>query len=57
MLGWPELQPLVLKRASGSELKDMAIRLGMKSLRQNALAKAARGTTSLQQVLDHTIAD
>ncbi len=57
MLNWPELQPLVLRRASGSELKDMAIRLGMKSLRQNALAKAARGLTSLQQVLDHTIAD
>ena len=57
MLNWPELQPLVLKRASGSELKDMAVRLGMKSLRQNALAKAARGVTTLQQVLDHTNAD
>jgi len=57
MLNWADLQPLVLRRASGSEIKDTAIRCGMKTLRQNALAKAARGTTSLQQVLDHTIAD
>jgi type IV pilus assembly protein PilB len=57
MLNWPDLQPLVLKRASGHDIKDTAIRCGMRSLRQNALAKAARGTTSLEQVLEHTIAD
>ncbi len=57
MLNWPDLQPLVLKRASGQDIKMTAIRCGMRSLRQNALAKAARGTTTLAQVLEHTIAD
>ncbi len=57
MLNWQELQPLVLQRRSGHELKEMAIKCGMKTLRQNALAKAAKGLTTLEQVLEHTIAD
>ena len=57
MLNWPELQPLVLQRRSGHELKEMAVQCGMKTLRQNALAKAAKGLTTLEQVLEHTIAD
>ena len=57
MLNWPEIQPLVLRRASGHEIKTQAIACGMKTLRQNALAKAARGVTSIDQVLEHTIAD
>ncbi|HDP34071.1 MAG TPA: secretion system protein E [Candidatus Hydrogenedentes bacterium] len=57
MLNWPELQPLVLQRRSGHEIKEMAVKLGMKTLRQNALAKAAKGLTTLEQVLEHTIAD
>ncbi|MBI3118620.1 MAG: Flp pilus assembly complex ATPase component TadA [Candidatus Hydrogenedentes bacterium] len=57
LLNWPELQPLVLRRASGYELKDQAVACGMKTLRQNALAKAARGFTSIEQVLEHTGAD
>lgn len=57
MLNWPEIQPLVLRRASGHEIKAQAIQCGMKTLRQNALAKAAKGITTIDQVLDHTIAD
>ena len=57
LLNWPELQPLVLRRASGYEIKTQAIACGMKTLRQNALAKAATSMTSIEQVLEHTGAD
>lgn len=57
MLNWPEIQPLVLRKASGHEIKTQAILCGMKTLRQNALAKAVKGITTIDQVLDHTIAD
>ncbi len=57
MLNWPELQPLILNRASGYEIKKQAITCGMKTLRQNSLALAARGFTTIEQVLEHTIAD
>ncbi len=57
MLNWPELHPLVLNRASAYEIKKQAIACGMKTLRQNALALAAKGITTIQQVLEHTIAD
>jgi type IV pilus assembly protein PilB len=57
MLNWPELQPLVLQRASGYDIKKTAIACGMKTLRQNSLAKAVKGLSTIEQVLDHTIAD
>jgi type IV pilus assembly protein PilB len=57
MRNWPELQPLILRRASGYDIKKQAIDCGMKTLRQNALAKAAKGLTSIEQVLDLTVAD
>ena len=57
MLNWPELQPLVLERATGYQIKEQAIACGMRTLRQNALAKAAQGLTSIEQVLEHTVAD
>ncbi|MCK5862538.1 MAG: Flp pilus assembly complex ATPase component TadA [Candidatus Hydrogenedentes bacterium] len=57
MRNWPELQPLILGRRSGQEIKEMAIKCGMKTLRQNALAKAAQGITTLEQVMDHTMLD
>ncbi len=53
----PELQPLVLERRSGQEIKQVAIKCGMQTLRQNALAKAAKGLTTLAQVHEHTIGD
>ncbi len=57
MRNWPELQPLILERASGYAIKKQAIECGMKTLRQNALAKAAKGITSIEQVLDLTVPD
>ena len=57
LLNWPDMQPLVLRRASGYELKNQAIACGMKSLRQNSLARAACGISTIEQVLEHTPAD
>ena len=57
LMAWPELQPLILERATGHQLKSMAIQCGMQSLRQNALAKAAKGLTTIEQALEHTGTD
>ncbi len=57
MPNYPEVQELVLKCAPGNAIKKQAMECGMRSLRQNALAKASRGLTSIEQVLDLTIAD
>lgn len=57
LLNWPDMQPLVLRRASGYELKQQAIACGMKTLRQNSLARAAKGVSTIEQVLEHTPAD
>jgi len=57
MLNWPELQPLILQRASGQQIKKQAMACGMATLRQNSLSKAAQGLTTIEQVLEHTIAD
>ena len=54
---YPELQDLILQRASGQQIKAVAMRCGMRTLRQNALSKAARGITTIEQVLEHTTAD
>lgn len=57
MLNWPDLGKLVMNRASGYDIKHKAVECGMKTLRQNSLAKAAKGLTSIEQVLEHTGAD
>ncbi len=57
LLNWPELQPLVLQRASGYDIKNQAIACGMQTLRQNGLAKAAKGVSTIEQVLEHTSHD
>ncbi|MBI4558062.1 MAG: type IV-A pilus assembly ATPase PilB [Candidatus Hydrogenedentes bacterium] len=57
MPNYPDLQELVMKRAPASQIKNMAIKCGMKTMRQNALAKAAKGLTSLEEVLKLTAAD
>jgi type IV pilus assembly protein PilB len=57
MRNWPELQPLILGRASGYQIKQQAIACGMQTLRQNALSKAAQGLSSIEQVLDLTVSD
>jgi type IV pilus assembly protein PilB len=57
LLNWPELQPLVLERASGYDIKNQAVACGMQTLRQNGLAKAAQGLSTIEQVLEHTSHD
>lgn len=47
----PELRALVLKRASMTELKRACRRLGMKTIREDGLEKAAAGLTTLEEVL------
>lgn len=57
MPNYHDIQELVMNRASGQQIKAAACRCGMRTLRQNALSKAARGLTTIEQVLEHTTAD
>jgi len=54
---YDELKSLTLKRASGLELKQKAIALGMRTLRQNALLKVMKGISTLEEALRVTAAD
>ena len=57
MPNYPEIGELVLKRSSGTQIKKAAVACGMRTLRQNALAKAARGVTTISQVVEYTVQD
>ncbi len=57
MPNYPDLQDLVLSRAPSQKLKEVAMRCGMRSLRQNALTKAAKGETTIEEVLRVTPMD
>ena len=57
MSNYPELEEVILSRGSASQIKAIAIKCGMRTLRQNALAKAARGLSSIEEVLRVTGAD
>ena len=57
MPNYPDLHEHVLKRAASTTIKQVAITCGMKTLRQNALNKAAQGMTTIEEVLAKTIAD
>jgi type IV pilus assembly protein PilB len=52
-----EVKELVLSRASTSEVKKEAIRLGMKTLRQSGIAKIREGVTTIEEVLRATVED
>jgi type IV pilus assembly protein PilB len=52
-----EVKELILSRASTSETKKEAIRLGMKTLRQSGIAKIKEGVTTIEEVLRSTIED
>jgi len=47
----PEIRRLIFENASQDEIRDMAIEQGMETLRQHGISKAARGLTSLAEVL------
>jgi general secretion pathway protein E len=46
-----EVRQLVLKRASADGIKDEAVRLGMRTLREDGWAKVREGLTSVAEVL------
>lgn len=49
-----EIRKLIIQRASGSEIKKIAVKQGMKTLRMAALQKVRDGHTTLEQVLINT---
>ena len=51
------LDAKIIERITRLELKAMAIRNGMKSLRQSGLSKLREGITSFQEVLRVTARD
>ena len=55
MPNYPEVGELVLNKASARQIMQQAMACGTRSLRQNGLAKAAKGITTLAQVLEHTV--
>jgi len=52
-----EIKELVLSRASTSEIKKEAMRLGMKTLRQSGIFKIKNGITTVEEVLRATLED
>ena len=53
----PAIKELILKKAPEVKIKNLARLEGMRSLRENGLAKVIRGETSLEEVLRITAAD
>ncbi len=51
MTNYPELQDLIMTRKPASDIKRVAVDCGMRTLRQNALEKAAEGVTTIEEVL------
>ncbi len=52
-----EVREMILEGASTDELKKMAVKLGMKSLRMSGLTKAKEGVTSIEEVMRVTFGD
>ena len=52
-----ELKKVIFGGPTPIELKDAAIRLGMRTLRMNALLKLKMGLTTVEEVLDNTAPD
>ena len=52
-----ELKELIVKGATGAELKKAAIKSGMRTLRMSGLTKIKEGVTSIEEVLRVTFAD
>lgn len=57
MPNYPELQDLIMTRSPAMEIKRAATELGMRTLRQNALNKAATGQSTIEEVLRISAAD
>ena len=46
-----EMRELIIRRASAAEIKELAIKQGMHTLRQEGIDKILEGTTSVEEVL------
>ena len=53
----PAVKELILKKSQEHELKAVARREGMQTLRENGVQKALEGVTSLEEVLRVTAPD
>lgn len=53
----PRVKDLILKNSSADELKKLAIREGMKTLRMSALTKVAQGMTTIAEAITNSSAD
>ncbi len=53
----PRIKELILKNASADDLKKMAIKEGMKTLRMSALTKVAQGLTTLEEAVTNSASD
>ncbi|MCX8069839.1 MAG: hypothetical protein N2738_04985, partial [Thermodesulfovibrionales bacterium] len=52
-----ELRNLLIKNAGTDDLRKVALRTGMRTLRMDAIEKALNGTITLEQVIGSTLAD
>jgi type IV pilus assembly protein PilB len=50
----PEIRELILDRASTTEIRHLAMKQGMLTLRQDGLIKVAKGVTTVEEVLRET---
>jgi type IV pilus assembly protein PilB len=53
----PELQEAIVRQRPANELKEIATKEGMRTLRQTGLRKVANGVTTIDEVLRVTFAD
>jgi type IV pilus assembly protein PilB len=53
----PELQEAIVKQRPANEIKEVAIKHGMRTLRQAGLRKVAMGVTTLDEIIRVTFAD
>ena len=53
----PEVQEAIVRQRPASELKELAVKAGMRTLRQSGLHKVATGMTTIDEVLRVTFAD
>jgi type II secretory ATPase GspE/PulE/Tfp pilus assembly ATPase PilB-like protein len=52
-----ELQEAIVRQRPANEIREIAIKAGMRTLRQSGLRKVANGGTTIDEVLRVTFAD
>lgn len=52
-----DIRALIIERASSTEIKKLALKQGMRTLRMNGILKAREGITDLAEVLGNTASD